>query len=409
MNSYLQFVRANARWLAGGFLLTMFSSFGQTFFISLSTGSIREAYGLSSGEYGTIYMVATLSSALTLTILGRIVDHYSIVKTAAFSLLLLASASALLSQSSSLIMLVLALYGLRLFGQGMMSHIAITAMGRWYAANRGKAVSITSIGFSAGLAIFPIIYINAVSAIGWRSAWVYSAMLIVFVALPLILLLFRTSRVAKNTSNVEDVESFADGNVNQMQWTLSQVLRDPVFWMTMPFLLGPAFVSTAIFFHQDFLFEQRGWSVSVFAWTFILTTVISVISGLVSGIFVDKTSAASLLPMFLLPLGVGCFILAGAESTNALIAYMALLGVSMGVNATIFGSIWPEIYGAENLGAIRSFATALMVLSSAVGPGIMGWAIDLHVPLATQFVMMGMFCVVGTIVLLLCSKLYRSR
>ena len=409
MNSYLQFVRANARWLAGGFLLTMFSSFGQTFFISLSTGSIREAYGLSSGEYGTIYMVATLSSALTLTILGRIVDHYSIVKTAAFSLLLLASASALLSQSSSLIMLVLALYGLRLFGQGMMSHIAITAMGRWYATNRGKAVSITSIGFSAGLAIFPIIYINAVSAIGWRSAWVYSAMLIVFVALPLILLLFRTSRVANNTSNVEDVESFADGNVNQMQWTLSQVLRDPVFWMTMPFLLGPAFVSTAIFFHQDFLFEQRGWSVSVFAWTFILTTVISVISGLVSGIFVDKTSAASLLPMFLLPLGVGCFILAGADSTNALIAYMALLGVSMGVNATIFGSIWPEIYGAENLGAIRSFATALMVLSSAVGPGIMGWAIDRHVPLATQFAMMGMFCVVGTIVLLLCSKLYRSR
>ena len=409
MNSYLQFVRANARWLAGGFLLTMFSSFGQTFFISLSTGSIREAYGLSSGEYGTIYMVATLSSALTLTILGRIVDHYSIVKTAAFSLLLLASASALLSQSSSLIMLVLALYGLRLFGQGMMSHIAITAMGRWYATNRGKAVSITSIGFSAGLAIFPIIYINAVSAIGWRSAWVYSAMLIVFVALPLILLLFRTSRVAKNTSNVEDVETSSDGNAYQMQWTLSQVLRDPVFWMTMPFLLGPAFVSTAIFFHQDFLFEQRGWSVSVFAWTFILTTVISVISGLVSGIFVDKTSAASLLPMFLLPLGVGCFILAGAESTNALIAYMALLGVSMGVNATIFGSIWPEIYGAENLGAIRSFATALMVLSSAVGPGIMGWAIDLHVPLATQFAMMGMFCVVGTMVLLLCSKLYRSR
>ena len=29
------FLRANARWIAGGFLLTLFSSFGQTFFMTL--------------------------------------------------------------------------------------------------------------------------------------------------------------------------------------------------------------------------------------------------------------------------------------------------------------------------------------------------------------------------------------
>ena len=56
------FLRDNARWVAGGFLLTFFSSFGQTYFISLSAGDIRAEYGLSHGGFGTIYMLATLAT-----------------------------------------------------------------------------------------------------------------------------------------------------------------------------------------------------------------------------------------------------------------------------------------------------------------------------------------------------------
>jgi len=41
-------------------------------------------------------------------------------------------------------MLVIAIYLLRLAGQGMMSHTAMTAMGRWFVAERGRAVAVTS-------------------------------------------------------------------------------------------------------------------------------------------------------------------------------------------------------------------------------------------------------------------------
>ena len=59
----LPFVRHNARWLAAGFLLSMFSSFGQTFFIGLSGAEFQARFDLSGGEFGLIYMVATLASA----------------------------------------------------------------------------------------------------------------------------------------------------------------------------------------------------------------------------------------------------------------------------------------------------------------------------------------------------------
>lgn len=57
----VRFARDNARWLSGGFLLTLFSSFGQTFFIGLSGNDLRAAFHLSGGAFGGFYMVATLA------------------------------------------------------------------------------------------------------------------------------------------------------------------------------------------------------------------------------------------------------------------------------------------------------------------------------------------------------------
>ena len=129
--TFAGFIRKNARWLAGGFLLTFFSSFGQTFFISLSGGAIRTEFGLSNGEWGMIYMLATLASAVPLPFLGRIVDYISIAKTSLVVIPLLALSVFAMGIGHSVILLFVILYGLRLFGQGMMTHTAMTAMGRW--------------------------------------------------------------------------------------------------------------------------------------------------------------------------------------------------------------------------------------------------------------------------------------
>lgn len=59
MQGLFQFVKSNFRWLAGGLLLTVFSSFGQTFYISLFSKQIRKTFDLTDGNFGTIYMIAT--------------------------------------------------------------------------------------------------------------------------------------------------------------------------------------------------------------------------------------------------------------------------------------------------------------------------------------------------------------
>ena len=191
------------RWLLGGLLLTIFSSFGQTYFIALFGTEIRAAFALSHGDFGAIYMFGTLASATALVWLGRVVDVYSVSAVAFWVCLSLSLACMAMSLVSSVWMLLLVIFMLRLFGQGMMSHIAMVAMGRWYSAERGRAVSITSMGFQIGSGVLPLIMVSLIAWIGWRASWVLAAALLVFIALPAIYLLMKTERIPRGQASIE--------------------------------------------------------------------------------------------------------------------------------------------------------------------------------------------------------------
>lgn len=387
------FLRENARWIAGGLLLTFFSSFGQTFFISLSAGSIRSELGLSHGGFGGLYMLATLASALTLPQLGKVVDRFPIAIVAAFSIPTLAAATVSMALATNVVWLGLTIYALRLFGQGMMTHMAMTAMGRWFAAQRGRAVSLATLGHQGGEALFPVLFVVAAAAIGWRGTWFAAAGLLVFVALPAIFALMRVER--KPRQNEAGARRTASRD-----WTRGEVLRDPVFWMSLTGILAPGFIATTIFFHQVYLSELRGWGPEVFAGSFAVSASMTVVFALVAGHLIDRFAAIRIMPLFLVPLAASCFVLASVDAPWGAYAFMALMGISNGFSSTLAGALWPELYGTRHLGAIRSAIVALMVFSTAMGPGLTGWLIDTGVPYAGQIAAMGVYCLAACLLMI---------
>jgi MFS family permease len=398
----LTFLRDNVRWLAGGFLLTFFSTVGQTTFISLSSGHIRQDYGLSHGEFGTIYMVATLASALTLPRLGPIVDRFSVRSVTLLVVPMLALAAATMAYSSNVVLLLLTIYLLRLFGQGMMVHNAYTAIARWFSAQRGRALSIIIIGHNAGDAGFPPAFVALAAAIGWRNGWLVAAALLILVALPAAAALVAVDRTPRASDPVPRVADARD-------WTRAEVIRDPVFYMALLGVAAPSFIVTTVFFHQVYLVELRGWSLTAFASSFVLMAAVNTGFTLVSGQLIDRYSGVRLLPFVLLPLGAACFVLGGVEAQWSAFAFMALIGVSNGLSTTLFGAVWPEIYGLKHLGAIRSLIVAASVLASAAGPGLSGILIDAGVSYPAQIVAMGIYCLAVSAVLWRASALARGR
>ena len=166
------FIKENYRWIGGAFLLTYFSSFGQTFFIAGSVGEWQSKFELSHGEFSQLFMIATLASALTLPFLGRIVDVVPERRVILLSVTLLAVGCVLAATAPSVILLTFALYLLRLFGQGMMTHIAFTSVGKWFAAQRGRAMSLVMIGHHAGGFSLPHMYTAITLSSSWQSAWI---------------------------------------------------------------------------------------------------------------------------------------------------------------------------------------------------------------------------------------------
>lgn len=404
LHSNLRFVLDNARWLSAGFLLTLFSSFGQTFFIGLSGNELRATFDLSGGEFGALYMLATLASASTLPWLGRTLDLMPGWKVVRFTMPALAVACLLITFAPNVVLLGLALYLLRLFGQGMMTEIAFTEIGRWFVASRGRAMSIIVPGQPAGSAVLPLAVVMVDRWSGdWHVAWWLSAGLLLVVGLPLIVGLMRVERVPHST------EIAATNSGTARDWTRAEVIRDPVLYMLLAGLLAPPFIGTVIFFHQGYLTELRGYSDLAFAAAFPVMSVATVAFGFVCGHLIDRFGALRLLPFVLAPLMLASLTVALVTPVWGIYVFMLLLGISNGFTGTLMGALWPEVYGLKNLGGIRAIIVASMVLSTAIGPGITGVLIDMGLGLPTQMLGMAAWCVAASFSLAIAARRVGAR
>ncbi|WP_343224675.1 MFS transporter, partial [Oleiagrimonas sp.] len=398
-----RFLQDNLRWIGGCFLLTMFSSFGQTFFVGLSGNDLRARFDLSGGEFGGLYMAATLMSAITLPWLGRTLDLMPGWKVARFTIPSLAGACLLLALAPQLAVVAVALYLLRLFGQGMMTEIAFTETGRWFAANRGRAMSLVVLGLQAGMAVLPVGVALLSQWGGWRLPWMVSAAMLMLLGFPLIVKLLSVERVAHST------EHHAANMRTARDWTRGEVIRDPVLYLLLAGTLAPPFIGTTVFFQQGYLITLRGYDPLVFAAAFPVMAVTTVGFGLWCGHLVDRFGALRLLPFFLIPLAIASAAVGLITPVWGVYLFMFLLGISNGFTQTLLGALWPEVYGVVNLGGIRAIIVSSMVLSTALGPGISGALIDLGVQLPTQMLWMAGWCVVASFGLAWASRIVGSR
>ena len=397
------FLKQNFRWIAGGFLLTYFSSFGQTFFVSASIAEWQAAFDLSHGEFGRLYMFATLASAVCLPFLGRLVDVAPEHRSILLVMPVLAVATLLAAYAPTVTVLAFAIFLLRLFGQGMMTHIALTATGRWFALQRGRAVSLVVLGHQGGEATLLLAFTGLAAGYGYQAGWVAGAAALMLVGLPFAYWAFSKPRTARH-----DPDEHGD-MPEQRHWTRAEVLRDPIFWILLTGVLAPPFIGTIIFYHQDYLTALNDWPPRFYAMSLSVMALTTVTFALLGGAIIDRFRAATVLPVFLLPLAATCFVLAGGGSAASLLVAMVLLGMSYGFSSTLFGAVWPEVYGTANLGSIRSIIVSAMVFATAAGPGLTGTLIDRGIALPEQMTWFGAYCLLAALAVGFASQRLRSR
>jgi len=389
MNALI-FLRSNAPWLSAGFLLTMLSGFGQTYFISIFAGEIRAEFNLSHGEWGGIYTLGTGASAVVMVWAGALTDRFRIRALGMVILPMVMLACFLMAGVTVAWLLPFVIFALRFSGQGMMSHLAVVAMARWFVAARGRALAIAGLGFSVGEAFLPLVFVSLLAVLDWRLLWVASG----FVALagvPILLLLLRKERTPQ--SFAEEDQSLG---MNAQHWTRGQAIRHPLFWFMVPALLGPPAFGTAFFFQQVHYANIKGLEHIQLVSLFPIYTGLSILSMMVAGWVLDKIGTARLIPWIQLPMIAAFWVFGVADGLVLIVLGIAFFATTTGAQATVPNAFWAEFYGTRHLGSIKALASAIMVLGSALGPGITGTLIDLGVGLETQYLFISGFFVLTT-------------
>ena len=397
---YFEFIRSNIAWLLAGFILSLNSSFGQTFFISIFAGKIQAYFNLSHGDWGSIYMIGTLASAIVMIWAGTSSDIFRARSIGALVLVGLGLSTLLMALNPVVWLLPFLVFLLRFLGQGMLTHISSVSMSRWFISQRGKALAISNTGYALGEAFLPVLFTVLMLSYNWQNLWVVASVFC-FLMIPLIWMILKNERTPQSLA--KEVTAFG---LLGKSWSRKEVITHPLFWLFFPAIIGPSACTTSFFFQQVYFAEVKGWTHLQLVALFPLYTLVSIVFSYVSGWALDKFGLDRIIPFYQIPL-VFAFILFYFVSTQLGLALgLCFLAISAGANSTLPTAFWAEYYGTQYLGTIKALGTAIMVLGSAVGPGMTGFLIDWGFAIEKQYFIFGLYFIFSTLLMYVGIKIY---
>ena len=362
----------NKKVLLFGIIFTFFSSFGQSFFLGLFNTSIRDTLSITQGQFGSIYASATLLSSFLLIWVGKKIDDINIFKFAFFVTLLLSFSCFSFSKISSVIFLFIAIFLMRFSGQGMMSHTATTTISRYFTKSRGKALSTCWFGLSTAEFILPVLIVYLLTITKWQNIWI-SISILVLIFLPIISYVL-IKKLNFDSREEIDEEDLKDRNIKQ--WKRIEVLKDYRFYIVCLNMLAMPWIATGVFVYQSFITESKDWGTFVIAQSFMVYSILSVITLLASGFLIDKFTSRKLIIFMNIPLLFSVIVLIFFDNPLTAFIFLGLIGISNGLANVLGSSTWAEIYGVKYIGSIKALTTALMVFSTAFGTALFGLLID---------------------------------
>lgn len=369
----------NKKFLLFGLLLTLFSTFGQTSFLSIFTTHLRQKFQLSSGKAGFIYSAATFMSAIAISYTGRWIDRINLKKFTLYVILLFACTCLVMATTSSLLMLFISYFLLRYTCPGLMCHTSMVSMARYFHKERGKALSIAALGYPLGDICLPIGIAIILPLYGITATW---WMLFVFTAIVIFPLLSYTLKdhTARHKSYLQHLEK---QKAKTSEFTPKEVLRDWKFYFVTIGILAPGFVNTGIFFQNAELIQTKGWPEYVYAASLVNYALGNISGSFISGILIDKFKSTQIIAFYLFPMLIGLVILLQMAPIWAIYIFMLGIGLSQGASSVIVGAVWVELYGSKYLGTIRSWVSGLKIFFTSISPVLFGFLIDRRISFST--------------------------
>ena len=357
--------------------LTMFiSGPGQTFSFSVFVGPMREELGLSQTKIAVLYTAGSLTASAALVLVGLLLDRVGARVMLTATAILFGLATLWMTRVSNDTELFMGFAFMRLLGQGTLGLIATTLVAIWFIRLRGRVMAINSLGSAIGQAAYPPVIVLLIASLGWRDAWaVLGFVTLGALVLPAVLFVRRSPEsmgLLPDGDRSSASQPIRPGRparvVEEINYSLRQVVRTRTFWLLLFATSSQSFVSTGLIFNNNSFFDSKGLDTTVAASIFPVMAPTVLLGNFLAGFLSDRYPNRYLLAVAQLCLAipmVWSFLI--TDHWHALV-YGAMLGLAGGFTMTTNAVIFPNYYGRQHLGSIRGLSTTAMVGASALGP-----------------------------------------
>ncbi|MEM9195801.1 MAG: MFS transporter [Myxococcota bacterium] len=364
---------------------------GQTAGVSVFTDHLIQATSLDRLQLSGAYFAGTLASGLLLPFGGRWIDRYGARKTALVAALALGGTVFLFGRvdrltggpdgavGSTVAVFVLGFFLLRFSGQGMLTMVSRTMLGRWFDRRRGLVAGVSGVFIAFGFASAPPVLSWLIAGFGWRGAYGVMAGVVVVTMTCVGYVFYRDTPEAcglrmDGRSPEEEVAGQGKTRATGRDQTWQTALRRLAFWSLTLALSGQSLIITGITFHIVDLGAQNGFDEARVVAVFLPMAVMSTSVGLLVGVVADYVPVRALVLVMMVAQAIG--IVGFANFDHSVFHWVGVL--AMGFTNGFFGPLstlaLPRYFGRKHLGTISGVQMMCMVVGSAIGPAVFALA-----------------------------------
>ena len=309
-----------------------------------------------------------IGTAITAPIIGTIIDRYGARRVGLTSMVLVAFGFFALSQlGGSLTAYYLIWFGMALAGGGTTPVVFTRTVAMWFDKARGLALGLTLAGSGLSGIFGPILVTRLIRDYGWSRAYIGLGVLVLVIAIPAMLLLFRD----RETTTVHATPAERPG------LTLPQAIRTRAFWqIALGFVVVSARVA-ALLLNLVPLLRDRGMSPERAAGLAGVMAAAVVFGRIIVGGLVDRFGGKMVARFLLTATAGGCLLLAWRDAPEWVpFVSVISLGFATAAEVDLVAYLTARYFGMKAYGKIYGWQITSFYIGAALGSLGAGFAYD---------------------------------
>jgi len=319
-------------------------------------------------------------------LVGAILDRVGAQKVIAVGVIVSATGTVLMSLIQNLWQFYVAMLVISAGVSAAGSQVGLAATATWFERRRARAMAIMTVGGGLG-GLLAIFLAALVEEYGWRQALRFLAAFMLVAGLAISTL--TRSRPDDHSqpmdgvtqAGAEPVASTAPGEppprIERSGMSTKAAIRSQPFVLLTFAMIAYTFATNAVVVHQlPYLEIATGVSKSVAGSTVLVFTLTSILGRLGLGFLADRYPKRAVASAAAVLVAVGLLVLATASTFTMAIIGVMIVAPGYGAMMPVRPALFADYFGTRHFGAINGTATLIAHTGGALGPWVVGLAVD---------------------------------